>query len=56
MRSVRQALRDGDLEKDTYERIVCGDCEQPLGTQNDPDTVETVRTCPDCEREWKELR
>ena len=56
MKSVRQALRDGELEKDTYERISCGDCEKPLGTTNDPDTVETIRTCPDCGSEWKELR
>ena len=56
MKSVRQALRQGDLEKDTYERISCADCEKPLGTTNDPDRVENIRTCPDCGSEYKELR
>lgn len=56
MKSVRKALREGELEKDTYERITCADCEKPLGTTNDPDRVENIRTCPDCGSEWKELR
>ena len=56
MKSVRQALRKGELEKDTYERVTCAECEKPLGTTNDPDRVETIRHCPDCGTEWKELR
>ncbi len=29
MKSVRKALRKGDLEKDTYDRLVCSECEKP---------------------------
>ena len=56
MKSIRKALRGGELEKDTYERLVCAECEKPLKTTNDPDTITTIRTCPDCDKEWKELR
>ena len=56
MKSVRKALRDGELDKDTYQRVVCSECEKPLKTQNDPDSISTLRICPDCGKEWKELR
>lgn len=56
MKSVRKALRDGTLEKDTYERLNCAECKQTLKTKNDPDEVGTVRVCPDCGGEWKEIR
>jgi len=56
MKSVRKALRDGDLEKDTYDRLVCAACQQPLGTENDPSDIKTVRVCPDCTAEFKEIR
>lgn len=56
MNSTRKGLRDGDLYKDTYERLNCGECEQTLKTKNDPDKVYTVRICPECNTEWKELR
>ena len=56
MKSIRKALRDGELVKDTYERVTCADCEKSLKTKNDPDVIETIRTCPDCGQEWKELR
>ena len=56
MKSTRKALRDGDLTKDTYERLNCATCEQVLDTENDPDEVYTVRRCPDCGVEFKELR
>ena len=55
MKSVRKALRDGDLEKDTYERLTCSDCGKTLSTVNDPDEIGTVRQCPDCGGEWKEI-
>jgi predicted RNA-binding Zn-ribbon protein involved in translation (DUF1610 family) len=55
MQSTRKGLRSGDLEKDTYERLNCAECEQTLGTENSPDEVYTVRICPDCGKEWKEL-
>lgn len=56
MKSVRKALRAGELEKDTYDRLVCAECTKPLQTQNDPDDIKTVRSCPDCAGEWKEIR
>lgn len=56
MESTRKGIREGELYKDTYERLTCNDCEKSLKTANDPDEVFTVRTCPECGREWKELR
>lgn len=55
MKSTRKGLRDDELYKDTYGRLNCADCEKTLGTENSPDEVFTVRRCPDCDREWKEL-
>jgi predicted RNA-binding Zn-ribbon protein involved in translation (DUF1610 family) len=56
MKSTRKGLREGELEKDTYERLTCADCGKPLKTTDAPDEVFTLRTCPDCGAEWKELR
>lgn len=56
MKSTRKGLRDGELEKDTYERVTCSDCEKVLKKEDDPDEVFSVRICPECEREWKDLR
>ena len=56
MKSVRKALRDGELVKDTYQRVCCAACEKSLKTENDPDEIATLRRCPDCGKEWKELR
>ena len=55
MKSVRKGLRAGDLEKDTYERLRCVRCGEPLDTKNDPEAIGTVRTCPECDREWKQV-
>lgn len=55
MNSVRKGLRKGTLQKDTYGRLSCGDCEVDLKTRNDPDAIGTVRICPTCGREWREL-
>ncbi|WP_168654251.1 MULTISPECIES: HVO_0758 family zinc finger protein [Halorubrum] len=56
MKSTRKGLRDGDLFKDTYERLNCAECEQVLKKQNDPDEVFSVRVCPECGTKFKELR
>ncbi|WP_313691010.1 HVO_0758 family zinc finger protein [Halorarum halobium] len=56
MKSTRKGLRDGDLEKDNYERLLCADCGESLKTENSPDEVFSVRICAECGREWKELR
>lgn len=55
MDSTRKGLRRGDLAKDTYERLTCAACGERLKTENDPDEVYSVRTCPDCGARWKEL-
>ena len=55
MKSVRKALRDGDLDKDTYGRLLCGECETNLKTKNDPEQIGSVRACPECGTEYKEL-
>jgi predicted RNA-binding Zn-ribbon protein involved in translation (DUF1610 family) len=56
MKSVRKALRDGDIEKDTYERLICAACEKNLGTKNEPSEIGSVRLCPECGTEYKELK
>ena len=56
MKSTRKGLRDGELQKDNYGRLTCSECEEKLKKVNDPDKVFSVRTCPDCATEWKELR
>jgi hypothetical protein len=56
MKSTRKGLREGELAKDTYGRLTCSSCEKSLKKRNDPDEVFSVRTCPECDREWKELR
>lgn len=56
MKSTRKGLRGGELEKDTYDRLTCADCEETLKKRNDPDEIFSVRICPDCGTEWKELR
>lgn len=56
MKTTRKGLRDGDLYKDTYERLNCAHCEKSLAKENPEDEVFAIRRCPDCGREWKELR
>jgi hypothetical protein len=53
--SIRTALREDDLEKDTSGRLVRGLCERALRTENDPDRLGTVRFCPECAAEWQEI-
>jgi hypothetical protein len=56
VKSTRKGLRKGELYKDTYERLNCASCEKTLKKVNDPDEIYSVRTCPDCGSQWKELR
>lgn len=57
MKTVRKALRDGDIEKDTYERLLCATCGQNLQTKRgEADDVGSIRRCPECGAEFKELR
>ena len=55
MESIRKGLRSGAVEKDTYGRLRCTDCEEELTTANDPKAIGKVRSCPACDRAWKEL-
>lgn len=55
MESVRKGLRSGELEKDTYERLRCTICEEELKTENDPEEVGSVRVCPECGKQWKQV-
>jgi len=55
MDSIRKGLRSGDLEKDTYERLVCAACGEELATRSDPDMVGKLRVCPDCGAQWQQV-
>lgn len=55
MDTVRQGLRADQLTKDTYERLECSKCNERLKTRNDPDEVGSVRFCPECGTEWKQI-
>lgn len=55
MESTRKGLRSDDLEKDTYGRLLCTECDEELETQNDPDAIGRVRVCSECGREWEEV-
>lgn len=55
MKSVQKGLRDGEIEKDVYDRLMCAACGDQLGTENDPDEIGSVRICPNCGSEWQQL-
>lgn len=55
MDSVRQGLRSGDIEKDTYERLNCSSCDVQLATENEPGELGKVRVCPECGEQWQEM-
>ena len=55
MDSIRRALREGEIVKDMYERLECADCGEQLETKNDPDDVGSIRACPECGSEWRQL-
>jgi NAD-dependent SIR2 family protein deacetylase len=56
MRSVRKGLRAGEIEKGLYDRLECTACEEKLTTENDSDLLGVIRTCPECSREWQEIK
>lgn len=55
MKSTQKGLRAGELDKDTYGRLRCTECETDLDTENDPDAIGRVRVCPDCGTKWQEV-
>lgn len=52
MDSVHRGLRGKQLEKDTYGRLYCKACGARLTRRLADSSFGSVRTCPDCEREW----
>jgi NAD-dependent SIR2 family protein deacetylase len=55
MESVRKGLRSQRLTKDTYERLVCAECDEQLDTRDNPDGLGKIRRCPECGTEWKQV-
>jgi len=55
MESVRKALRAGQIDKDTYGRLECTQCEVQLGKKEDEDGVGSLHTCPECGRVWRRV-
>ncbi|MFB6153918.1 MAG: HVO_0758 family zinc finger protein [Halodesulfurarchaeum sp.] len=55
MDSVRKGLRQGDIAKDTYDRLRCAECDTSLKREDDPEEVGAIRICPDCGTEWRQL-
>lgn len=56
MRSVRKGLRAGEIEKDTYDRLACAVCGVQLGTREEADSLGMIRSCPECGREWEQVK
>ena len=56
MRSVRKGLRAGEIEKDTYDRLTCAACGVSLTTRDDPAELGMIRKCPECGREWEQVK
>jgi hypothetical protein len=55
MDTIRKGLRAGDIEKDTYGRVRCSQCDISLTNESAPDEVFDIRECSECGRRWKEL-
>lgn len=56
METVRKGIRNDELYKDTYQRLTCEQCDRELATESDPSEPGTIRQCPDCKRQWRQLR
>lgn len=56
MDSVTAGIRNDEIYTDTYDRLTCGKCDRPLKTVDDPSEIGTIRTCPKCNAQWRELR
>lgn len=55
MESVRSGLRNGKLERDTYDRLVCAECDVSLKRRDDESMVGAVRFCPNCGAEYQQI-
>lgn len=56
MDTVRDGLKQDKLEKDTFDRLICAECNRALSIRNDPEELGSVRFCEDCGAEWLEMR
>ena len=56
MDTVRDGLRQDDLEKDTFDRLICVKCDRPLKIKSNTDDIGSLRYCIDCGSEWREMR
>lgn len=56
MDTVRDGLRADELEKDTFDRLVCVSCNRSLKMRNEPDRIGSIRFCNECGSEWLEMR
>ena len=56
MDTVRDGLKQGALEKDTFDRLVCVSCGRALKMRNDPEELGRTRFCEKCGSEWLEVR
>lgn len=55
MESVRKGLRAGQIDKDTYGRLECSNCDVGLTKKEDEDGMGYLHTCPDCGRVWRRV-
>lgn len=55
MESVRKGLRAGQIDKDTYGRLECSNCDVGLTKKEDVDGMGYLHTCPDCGRVWRRV-
>jgi hypothetical protein len=53
--SISKGSRNGDIEKDSYKRLLCADCGTRLARRTVPDEPWTLRRCPECDRQWRDL-
>ncbi|MDZ7702552.1 MAG: HVO_0758 family zinc finger protein [Halobacteriales archaeon] len=56
MPTIRKGVRKDDLEKDTFGRYHCTDCGTKLTRIERHGEAGQVHRCPDCGREWEQLR
>lgn len=56
MDTVRDGLRDDVLRKDTFERLICDNCDRTLKKRSEPDRIGSIRFCAECGTEWLEMR
>lgn len=56
MQTIRKAVRNNELETDTYGRYHCTACGTRVTRLQRDAEAGQVHRCPDCGREWQQLR